>query len=429
MMISERFPITEGISLNVIKTDKFKTGLFSITFRQRLSKETASANALLFNVLLNGCEKYPDITALSRHLDGLYGADVDCFNQKRGDSQETGIFAKFISSQYALFGENVLEESVKTLLEILLKPLIEDGAFRKSYFLMEKKNQIDFIKAEINDKVSYARTRCIELMCCDDAYGVSEIGDIETLDKLTNEQLYAHYRSLLSDAEIEMFYVGGDEAGNLVGLLKSAFSSVERKNIEKLPDTKIVAATEKSKEFVENMAVNQGKLSLAFATGIVRKDREYPALVLFNAIFGMTPSSKLFVNVREKLSLCYYCRSDVVSNKGILLVSCGIEIENKEKSQVEILKQLEAVKNGEFSDEEMVIAKKSCENGVRSSFDSHYAYVTWVAAELYDQTDRTPESYIEAISALTKKDVMKIASEVKLDTVYFLTGANTEAKV
>jgi ribose 5-phosphate isomerase B len=212
---------------------------------------------------------------------------------------------------------------------------------------MERKNQIDFIKAEINDKVSYARTRCIELMCSDDVYGVSEIGDINVLEKMTNEQLYAYYQTLLTSAEIEIFYVGGDEAENLVGQLKTAFSSVERLQVVKPPETKIAVPPETSKEFVENMAVSQGKLSLAFVTGIVRKDDNYPALVLFNAIFGMTPSSKLFVNVREKLSLCYYCRSDVVSNKGILLVSCGIEVENKEKSQSEIIRQLEAVKNGE----------------------------------------------------------------------------------
>ncbi|MDP4152968.1 MAG: pitrilysin family protein [Bacillota bacterium] len=421
----ERIQIGNGIALNILRTQRFKTNVFTIGFQQELNREKASLNALLCRVLLQGSEKYPDMEALGNRLADLYGASLNPYNVKRGDIQEFGISASFIANKFALKNENVLSDTVDTMLEVLMNPLLIDGAFKNEFCETEKQNQISFIKAEIDNKVSYARNRCIELMCKDEVYGISEKGEIDTVRAIKPQELYKQYETLLEGANIEMYYVGSDDMSAVVDKLKTRFLMIERNVTAPLPRTALYVGGV-LKEHVESMDVNQGKLTLGFRTGISRSDHKYPALTLMNSIFGLTPTSKLFLNVREKLSLCYYCRSDVIAQKGILLVSSGIETENKERALAEILLQLDNIKKGDVTENEIEVARKALISGIRSSFDNPAAMIHWYANEIISGTDSDPEDFIESLIQVKKEEVIRAAGDVMLDTVFFLKGSGKE---
>jgi len=422
-----RVQLGDNIFLNIINTDKFKTNVLTFAFRSRLSSEEASVNALIGRVLVQGCNKYKDIEELGNRLSDLYGADLQPFNVKRGNSQEIGLSVSFISNKYALKNEDILNGAVEILFDVLLDPLLVEDGFKEEYCETEKINQIDLIKSEINNKVTYARNRCIEIMCKNDDYGVSEKGEIDKITALTPSDIYKGYQRLLKSAPIEMFIIGNEDNETVIQKIKPYISSIKRENVNTIPRTTIFTGG-LLKEEIEEMDVTQGKLTLGFKTGIPRYGAEYPALCLFNAVYGMTPNSKLFMNVREKLSLCYYCRSDIIPQKGIMIVSSGIEIENKDRAFNEIMLQLENIKNGEVSDEEFDVAKKAFINSFKSSFDSPSMMINWYMNEIIDNTDNDKDDFIEKIRSVTKEDVIRVSDKIVLDTIYFLKNEAKGAK-
>ena len=348
--------IADGIGFNYLETEKFKTGFLSVSFIAPLSAETAAKNALIPSVLLRGSVKYPNMAEINKKLDYLYASSLSARNTKRGERQVFGICASMIDSAYTINGEDLLAQVTDFVWEILLNPITVDGAFDPAYTESEKNNLIDAINAKINNKTQYARMRCAAEMCKNERYGLDENGTAKEVSACTAAGVYEQYRYALCHYPIEIFYVGKCDPDDLCDRLGSVFGALDRDPVD-VPETEIVREAKTLNRISEDMPVNQGKLAIGFRTGIAMNDPEYPALIMANEIFGGGVTSKLFMNVREKMSLCYYCSSSPESAKGLLFVQSGIETENREIAEKAIFEQLDAVRRGEFTDEELLCAR------------------------------------------------------------------------
>ena len=413
--------IADGIGFNYLETEKFKTGFLSVSFIAPLSAETAAKNALIPSVLLRGSVKYPNMAEINKKLDYLYASSLSARNTKRGERQVFGICASMIDSAYTINGEDLLAQVTDFVGEILLNPITVDGAFDPAYTESEKNNLIDAINAKINNKTQYARMRCAAEMCKNERYGLDENGTAKEVSACTAAGVYEQYRYALCHYPIEIFYVGKCDPDDLCDRLGSVFGALDRDPVD-VPETEIVREAKTLNRISEDMPVNQGKLAIGFRTGIAMNDPEYPALIMANEIFGGGVTSKLFMNVREKMSLCYYCSSSPESAKGLLFVQSGIETENREIAEKAIFEQLDAVRRGEFTDEELLCARLGIINAYKELSDSAKGLEGWYLGRLLEGCASVPDEVTEAVERVTKEEIVAAANKLTADTVYFLNG-------
>jgi predicted Zn-dependent peptidase len=416
--------IAEGITLNVIPTDKFKTDRISVNFLTPLDPEKAALNALLVKVLSRGTKSWPDLKSLSRALDDIYSTNLSDYNYKRGETQIFGFSLDMLKSEYAVDETDIMSEALKILSEVLFSPALENGGLRTDYVEAEKKNLIDDIKAKINNKSGWALERCVEEMCAGERYSVSVTGTIEQVEKIKPEDLTKHYKNIFRNCRIEIFYVGDADIDRIYGLVKNLMAPLS--DGVKAPalsaDVKRKAENE-PKEITENILAKQGKLVLGFRSGSVLEDPDYHMFKIFCELYGGSPTCKLFENVRERLSLCYYCWASKEAFKGIMLVSSGIENTDKDKAQDEILRQLRLVAEGDFTDEELENAKRSLCNGYKGIYDRRGSLEAWYLGRLLAGRDEdSPLKNVDKIMKVTREEVMQKAAGVSLDTVYFMYG-------
>lgn len=425
-MSVEKTVIADNVTLNVIETKKFKTNYLSFNFVMPLKKPENSINTLVPRVLIRGTRKHPDMISIKKALDELYAASLETRVYKRGEYQICAVSAGWLDDRFAIDDTDITLGTLDLVEELLFDPYTENGVFSAFYTENEKSNLKDEIEALINNKTSYAIRRCQQEMCKNESYGISDCGDIEDIDKITPRSLYEGYEKLLKSARIEIFYVGRD--GNKTAKrLKAMFAKQER-TPESLPECCVVRSSADVKTVDEDCPVTQGKLSLGFRTGTVLGDGDYHAFPVFAELYGGSPMSKLFMNVREKLSLCYYCKAIPENIKGIMIVTSGIENENREKTQNEILLQLESIKKGEISDDELLSAKKSLINAYKELSDSPASLEAWYLTRLLAGSDDTLEYMMEVFERTTKEEVAALARKVTLDTVYFMRGTLSESE-
>ena len=422
----EKRKIAEGIGLTCLSTGKFKTNFLSVNFISPLDKETAAANALIPSVLLRGCEKYPTMADINKKLDYLYDAGLSSRNQKRGEAQVFGICAGVLDNCYALEGEDLLSEIVGIVGDILLNPVTDGAAFDAAYTESEKNNLIDAINANINNKAYYAKKRCTEEMCRGERYGLSENGTIGDVQAITPESLYARYRYALKHYPIEIFFVGQTDEDRLAEKLRAVFAGLER-DIISVPAPEIVRAVSDVKRIDEDMPVNQGKLVIGMRSGVTLHDPDYPAMLMFNEIFGGGVTSKLFMNVREKMSLCYYCSARLFRQKGVMMVQSGVEFENAERAITEIGRQLDAVRAGEFTDDDFDASVKSLADDYERVGGTPEELDDWYAFRLLEEAPAAPQSLAAQIRKVTREQAVEAAQKVTLDTIYLLTGEEDKA--
>ena len=424
-MSVKKIIISDNINLNIIETEKFKTNYFSVNFITKLKKDVAALNALIPMILKRGSAKYPNILSISKKLEELYAASFSANIKKQGENQILCFSSYTLNDKYINGGINILTEILDFFGEIIFNPLTEEETFKNSYVESEKNNLSDMIKSQINDKKYYAVKRCQEEMCKDEVYGIPETGTIGDVQKITSGVLYKQYIDVINTSEIEMFFVGKCDIEQFTNKVKNLLKPIKH---EKLTDfnTEVVKTVKEVKIISEDQPVAQGKLSLGFRTGITLADHNYHVFTVFNEIFGHSPVSKLFLNVREKLSLCYYCSSIPEPIKGIMIVTSGIEVENKEKVQSEILLQLENMKNGSITLNELDAAKNSIINNYNEISDNPSYYKDWYLNRILAGRFDSPDDAAEMIKTVTIDDIIEIAKNIKLDTVYFLRGTLTE---
>lgn len=419
-MSAKLFNLAEGVEGLFVKNDRFNTTLISYNFYLPLKKETVAPYALLPFILTSCGKDYPDFSKLNLKLAKLYGARLNASAEKYGDYQLLRMTISVINDRFSLDGESLVKSASQLLLNLIFSPNTNDSGFLTEDLEREKRKAIEHIKGEISEKRIYAKKRLIEEMYENSAYGIPKCGTVEDVEAITETSLYNAWIRMLQTAFVRVQVVGSAVPTGLFEDITEKFSATHRKNIT---DCKISEPTEKRntvKRVTDNMDVTQGKLCLGFSAEMCGNDDTTLPLMVMTDIFGGGPYSRLFSNVREKMSLCYYCSASAVRQKGLITVESGIETENAEKAEMEILNQLETVRKGEFSDFEFRSSIKSISDSLNSYNDSQNSIDLWYAIKVNNDSVYSPEDIAEKLKNITREDVVNTAKGVKLHTVYKL---------
>ncbi len=417
----ETISLFPGITLRCFRDRRFKQGCLSLQLVRPMTREEAAINALLPAVLLRGTRNYPDLRAITAHLDDLYGASVSALVRRIGDYQTTGLYCAFMEDRFALSGDRILEPMVDFLGQLLLDPVTEDGGFCREYVESEKKNLISTIESERNDKRAYAATQLLRNMCRADSFGVPRLGEKEQVAAIDHRSAYDHYRKILRESPVELFYVGSAEAELVAGLLRRLFAGLTRSCLPLPGHTAFQDAG--GSHLTEQMEVAQGKLAMGFVTSVTNRCADFAAMQLFNTVFGAGMTSKLFMNVREKLSLCYSIGSGYYGSKGILTVNAGIDTAQEQTVREEILRQLDACCREEISAGELQSAKEAILSGLRGIHDSPGAIENYYATTAISGFPLSLEDYRRAITEADCAQVAAAARTVQYHSSFFLKGA------
>lgn len=415
-----RTMLADNVYFNEISVDRFKTMRLTAIALLPLEKESASDFALLTQVLTRSCEEYPDFTALSKKLSTLYGASLSAGVRKVGESLALTFSIAGIDDRYALGDDVVSKELSELLLSVLFKPNFAEGVFVADEVEQERRQLIDLVDSEFNDKRAYANSRLISVMCENEAFGIKRYGTRENILKATPETLCSAWQRMLKGARFEVFYVGGASADTAKQIIREKFSSVNRR-VEEL-NTVIIPNADGVKRVEETMDIAQAKMLMGFRTNCSACDDDVFAMRLMNVILGSGTRSKFFLNIREKQSLCYYCFSRYNRFKGILTVESGVENSNTQRTVDAVLHELEEVKNGNFTDEDLRLAKLSVASDFVSVCDTVTGNEEWFVSQITDPEFLTVEEITERFNAVTKEQIVKAANKLTLDTVYILKG-------
>ena len=415
--------IKKGVNLHTIKTENFKTNLYAVFIATPLKRENVTKNALLTSVLRRGTQNMQSQDIISKKLEEMYGGSFNCGIEKTGDNHIIKFYLEAISEEFLPEKEELTQKCLDILFDIIFNPLAENNGFKKEYVEGEKKNLKQIIEAKIDNKTKYALDRCIEEMFKNEAYGLYKFGYVEDLEQITPENLYEYYKELINNCKIDIFCSGTIDEEKITTIVRE---NEKIKNLnERKPD--YVVNNEKTEEIEvketknieDKMQVNQGKLVIGLSVNSNKENSRFTTSV-YNAILGGGANSKLFQNVREKESLAYTAGSNYVRQKNSIFVRCGIEIDNYKKALNTINEQLEDMQNGNFDEKDIENAKNLIIESVTSIPSEQDTEITYYYGQELSDTFVTIEEYIEKIKAQTKEQIVDLANQVSINTIYFL---------
>lgn len=415
--IINRRKIADGVYFSSITDKRYKKNLISVAFSTQLSEETATENVIVPLLLTKCNSKFPSYKAFNNKMSRLYASGIGGTTGRQYDLQTISFGAYYLDDVYALAGEKMTEIMTDILIDCLTSPVTENGVFTAKFVELEKKTAIDNIETAINDKRSYAIERAMKTICKGEPASVCSYGTVEKAKLITPESAYKAYRRMLETMPCEIICTGCSDFDGVAEKFAAAFEKAGRHDIE---NTTIALSPVKTQteEVTERLTVNQSKLVLGFKS----HSDDDAALVLLQKIFGGTTSSKLFQNVREKMSLCYYCSAARNDLKGIMLVNSGVENENIEKTKEAVIDQLEEIKNGNFTDEDINFAEMAIKNDFKSVADSAGNVSNWYFDCIRKNDIVTPEEKLERYLGVSKERIIAAAKSMVLDSVYVLTG-------
>ena len=417
------YKVDDRIDYHIIDSDKFKSDLISVYFTTNLSKKSASYMALISRLLTRGTEKYRNMSEISDRLDELFGSILSADLSKYGEKIVMQLKLRSAMGKY-VGDDNLLKDGMDLLSEVIFSPLMDGDGFNKLYFDQEKIKLIEEIESRVNDKVSYAMDRCVELMCDDEPFSVYRYGDVDTVNGIANNELFDYYQDVLDTAKIDIIYYGVSEVSDTIDSAAAKFSLRTRQGYSLSHPEK--CAEKELRELTEYMNLNQAKLSMGFRTNITFRDELYYPLAVFSEILGGGGNSVLFRNVREKESLCYYIFSRVEKHKGIMLVSSGVNPENVSRVKEMILSEIDEIVKGNFTDKDIELAKKNIVNSLRSIQDYQNAFCDYYFSRNIVGLEYDEESIIEAIEGVKRDDIISAAKMLGLQSVYVLMGEENE---
>lgn len=416
----QSFAINDNITLTYIPMDKLKTTTVEFYIHRPLVCEEASKNAILPHILKRECSLCRDSKEVAKYLENLYGAKFSAGIGKRGDDHLISFDFETISDRFAPFGEKLIDGVVSLALSMLFG---ERTGFSEKVFEQERKNSITKIENIINDKRVYALYRCQEEMAKGDCFAIPRLGYVEDMKAMSKEELFDYYKKIIVSSPIDIYICGEAEPEAVCKKVRESIKGIEFKKAE-MPKSQILNKNTPVNFVTDHLDVTQGKLAVGFLTDTKPTDDDYTALAVANAIFGGGAQSKLFNNVREKLSLAYYAGSMMDKNKGILMVNAGIEFKNKDKAYEEVLAQLEEMKKGNITDLEIESSKGFMINSLLACYDDQHSLISYYLGEKMGQTNTEIEEKIKKIKKVTKEDAAHAMQKVHLDTVYFLAGGD-----
>ena len=416
----ETIMLSPGVTLRCCRDSRFKQGAFSVQLVAPMAEATAAMNALLPAVLLRGTARCPDLRAVTRALDDLYGATLSPLVRRVGDYQTTGLYCGFMDDRFALPGDQVFRRVTDFTRETLLDSPLLDGGFLPEYVEGEKVNLISTIESERNDKRAYAMSRLLEILCRGDSFGIPRLGKREQVEAITARGLRAHYETILRESPLELFYVGSAPAEEAAEHFQRMLAGISGERRPLPPQTGLTPG--EGGDTVETMDVAQGNLCMGFTTPITNRNPQFPAMQLLNTLYGGGMTSKLFQNVREKQSLCYSVSSGYYAAKGVMTVYAGIDPDTEHAARGEILGQLEACRAGDITPGELTAAREALASSLRAVHDSPGAIESYYAPGALSGPGLTPEAYMDALNQVTLSDVTAAANTLKLHTTFFLRG-------
>jgi len=415
--------VAPGVHLCAIRAERFKTSrlLLQLALPLRLGQaEVTAANAALPFILHRSCAAYPKPRMLESRLAELYGARLGAQVQKQGEAQVLTIALTAIDDRFALAGEAVSEGCAKLLLDLLFEPNMENGLFPEQSVALEKRLLLEQLESEEGNKWAYASNRCDALMCGREAYGLNPRGEKEAVATLTPQDTTAAWKNALETAPIQFTLVADSNGQAVREAIAARFAGQTRNPV--MPQTEFVFAAGEEKFVREEQPIEQAKLFIGLRAGMKdHRDHLYAMEVMVD-LFGGAPYSKLFLNVREKMSLCYAVGARLQALKGIVVVRAGVDTEKAPEAKAEILRQLQLMQNGDFTDEELATSIRSLCDGVRSGADNPEYQARWYAAGLVTGEFISREEWCERAAAVTRDEVIAAAQGVTLDTIYLLAA-------
>lgn len=410
--------LCKGVNFAYHRTNQFKTATITFSFVAPLD-DKASENALIIHLLARTCAKYQTVLEMNRKLASLYGAVLSPSVTKDGESVLLSLSLNIIDDRFTLLGESVCREAVELLCNCIFRPDVTPEGFNEENLKREKMLLIQKIESENDDKRMFALKRMIEEMCEKEAYSINKLGKPEKIESLTGKELLLRWTRLIVNCPVHISYVGSADEKVIEETVMPYFEQIGRKEVWPIKTDFITDAYEQ-KTITEAQKVKQGKLVIGYRAGMAYDRDNFAAIKLMTMIFGGGTFSKLFANVREKMSLCYYCSARLVANKGIIVVESGVETENAQKALEAIRNELEEVKKGNFTKENLASAKLSYCDALRSVKDSADQLISWMLSYTTASSFVTPEQMIEMINAVSKEEIIVAANMISEDTVYIL---------
>ena len=415
--------IKKGINIHNIYTNKFKTNLYAVFLAVPLSKEDVTKNALMTAILRRGTQNIKSQDLISKKLEEMYGASFNCGIEKTGDNQIMKFYLEAINEEFLPEKEELTKKCLDILFDIIFNPLVEENGFKKEYVESEKNNLKQIIDSKIDNKRAYAFERCIEEMFKGKPYGLYKYGYSEDLEKITPQNLYEHYKKLINECKIDIFVSGTSDKEQIRNMIEQnekiqSLNSREANyviNIEKPSKTE----PKESNIVEEHMQVGQGNLVLGLNINTDKENAKFD-ISLYNALLGGGANSKLFQNVREKASLAYTAGSTYKRQKNVIFIRCGIEIANYEKALNTIKEQLEELKQGKFTDQDIENSKKLIIESIKAITSEQDAEITYYYGQELSDGFTSLEEYENGIDSVTKQEIEEIANAVWIDTIYFL---------
>ncbi|MEI3234452.1 MAG: pitrilysin family protein [Intestinibacter bartlettii] len=411
--------IGKNVKLTLIPESKFKTNLISVYIQRKLDRNEVTKNALLPGILKSGCNKYKTLGQLTDREEELYGSYLHAGASKRGESQVLGFSILSVNEKY--LDEKILGQCIEFLNEIINNPLVIDGGFNEEYLNIEKEILKDSIMSIINDKGNYAMKRTNEIMFEGEPYSINGKGYIEDLDTIDRVSLYEHYKEVLKTSPIEIMIEGEFEETEVVELIKEKFQ-FDRGNIIDIPKEEYYKEVDEVKEVKETMDIAQGKLVMGYRCNVDYLDEEkYYSLLLGSRILGGGADSKLFINVREKESLCYTIYSTIQKSKSTMMVCSGIEAQNYEKTVNLVKEQVQKLKDGDITESEISNAKIAFINSLNSLNDEIGRISDFYFSQSISKNKSDLDQIKNMINKSTKEDIVEAVKNIELDTIYFLS--------
>jgi predicted Zn-dependent peptidase len=418
---TEKITELKGFKLHVIPTEKYKTNTLIWKMKAPLTKEDVTKRALLPQVLQSSSGKYATTTALRSYLDELYGATLYVDLAKKGEYHIMSFSIEIANEKFLSDPSPLLKKGFELLAEILTNPNISGNAFDPETVEKEKRTLKQRIQSVFDDKMRYSNVRLIQEMCKGEPYALEVNGEAADVDAITPENLYDYYKSAFLEDEIDL-YIIGDVNEEEVKKLVADLLQLEERTPKKLAP-KEININNQVNEIKEQQDVKQGKLNIGYRTNIVYGDPGYFALQVFNGIFGGFSHSKLFINVRERASLAYYAASRLESHKGLMMVMSGIDLKNYDQAVGIIHDQLEAMRNGDFTDQELSQTKAVIQNQILETIDTSRGLSEILYHNVVSDANISLDTWLEEMQKVSKEEIVGVAKKIEIDTIYFLTGS------
>jgi predicted Zn-dependent peptidase len=422
-VISETIKDMKGYKLHIVKTEKFKTNTIVWKMKTPLTSENVTMRALLPYVMQSSSKAYPSTSKLRSYLDELYGANLYVDVSKKGEYQIISFSLEIANEKFLSDPEPLLKKGMELIAQILVNPLAENGAFDKETVEKEKRTLKQRIQAVYDDKMRYSNFRLVQEMCKGEPYALHVNGEIDDIPAINEQNLYSYYEQAFAEDELDLYIIGDvneDEVQTIAeGLLQ--FKERAPKKAVSTHSSHVEEKVVKEKEDVK-----QGKLNIGYRTNVLYGDKDYYALQVFNGIFGGFSHSKLFLNVREKASLAYYVASRLESHKGLMMVMSGIEFNNFDTAVKIIREQMQAMQEGDFTDQEMAQTKAVIQNQMLETLDTSRGMVEVLYHNVVSEQKVSLDDWLQGMDSTTKEEIIDVAKKVTMDTIYFLTGLEAD---